>query len=60
MSEFYSLISKIQRQNTRLFRLIPISLNVSAVLNRGVIKIIKTTAIILCLIIIGSVKCEHG
>ena len=36
MSEFYSLINK---QNATLVEFIPFSLNISGILNRGVIKI---------------------
>ena len=49
MSEFYSLINS---QNATSLDLIPISLNISAILNQGVIKISQTTSNILCLIII--------
>ena len=49
MSEFYSM------QNATFVDLIPTSLNISAKLNRSVIKISKTTLIILHLIVIASV-----
>ena len=48
MSEFYSLINN---QNATFLGLEPSSLNFSAIPNRGVIKISKTTSIILHLII---------
>ena len=52
MSEFYSLINQ---QNASFLDLILISQNISAILNRGVIKISKATSIILHLIIIVRV-----
>ena len=52
MSEFHSLINY---QNATFLDLIPISLNISTVLNRDVIKISSTTSIILRLIIIVRV-----
>ena len=50
--EFNFLINK---QNATFVDLIPISLDISAILNLGIIKISKTTSIILHLIIIVSV-----
>ena len=52
MSEFYS---KITQQNATFVDLIPTSRNISEKLNRSVIKIRKTTSIILHLIVIASV-----
>ena len=51
MNEFYFLINK---KNAKFSDLIPIFLNISATLNRVVIKIRKTTSIILHFIIIVS------
>ena len=55
MSDFYSLFNL---QNVTFVDVIPISRNISAILNQGVIKISKTTSTILRfrLIIIASVK----
>ena len=52
MSEFYSLINQ---QNASFLDLILISQNISAILNRGVIKRSETTSIILHLIVIVGV-----
>ena len=51
MSEFYSLINQ---QNATFLGLDSISFDISAILNRGVIKISKATSIILRLIVIVS------
>ena len=51
MREFFPLINK---QNATFLGLIPISLNISAIMNRIVIKISETTLIIFQLIIIAS------
>ena len=51
MSEVF-MYSLINQQNATSLGLDPISLNISAILNRVVIKIRKTTSIILHLMII--------
>ena len=49
MSEFHSLINE---QNATFLDLIPISLDVSPILNQGIAKISKKTSIIILLLII--------